>query len=290
MKPELKTVPQTEFAEKMTITPTVAAQMLEGHENYRSLLGNRVALYAEDMKHGRWDDNGQPILIDEDGNIIDGQHRLHACIKSRCPFTTWVISGIPASKVDTIDTGRPRSLRDILERRQLPKADLVAAALPFVYNWEKAKCLVRDAATHPSRKSLLECLARHPLLIGYCQHHKALRDLGLTESFTSALRYVLVVSSNEEVAYQFLGELAVGDLLNERSPVFQLRKRLIRDVLTSASKLTKRTKIALVTKAWNSWLAGQETLQLKWTSTGPGAEPLPPVLTQAEATDSDQAA
>lgn len=272
---------------RITITPTMAKEMLAktealGYANYRRKLKSRISLYADDMKAGRWKYNGEPILTGMNGEVLDGQNRLWACIKANASFDALVVYDVSEDAVDTMNTGAPRTFRDILERRGFSKADVLAATVPFIYNWEKTGGVARDVTNHASRMALKECLDRHPRLIDYTQKNKNLHDLGLADSFTSALRYVLVLASDEETAYQFLGELAMGDLLKERSPVFQLRKRLIRNVVGKASKLTPRTKFALTAKAWNLWLSGQECLQLKWTSVGPGEEAFPAVLTRAD--------
>lgn len=256
----------------------------QGYKNYRRPIPGRVSLYADDMRNRRWRYTAEPLTVRRpDGVLLEGQNRCLASIKANASFEALVVyDEVDEQAVDAMGLGAPRTLRDTLERKGVGKADVLAAAVPFVYNWEKTKCLARDLTTHGSRMAMLECLNRHPRLIDYVQKNKNLHDLGLPDSFTSALRYVLVMSSNEEAAYQFLGEVGIGDQLSNRSPVFQLRKRLLRDALGNASKLQKRVKIALVTKAWNLWLSGQECLMLKWTSVGPGAEEFPEVLTLAQ--------
>jgi hypothetical protein len=273
------------FAEVIEITVSIAKKMLAGHENYRGLDIRRVIQYADDMQRGDWDECGQPILFDENNNLIDGQHRLHAVVRSGCSIRFWVIYG--ERGVETMDTHKPRSLRNLLERRQYPKAQLVAAALQYVWAWETTGKLLRDTgSSYPSRKTLLACLERHPRLHEYCAQNKALASLGLTNAFTSALRYVLICSSSEDVAFQFLGELAVGEMLQKTSPVFQLRTRLIRNKERGAIKVSPRTVFALVTKAWNLWVSGQDSPRtFKWTSIGPAAEDFPRVLRQSEVDD-----
>lgn len=284
MATEMKLTPRR-AAEVIEITVSIAKKMLEGHENYRGLDLRRVIQYANDMQRGDWDECGQPILFDENNNLIDGQHRLHAVIRSGCSIKFWVIYGVRG--VETIDTHKPRTLRNLLERQKYPKAQLVSAALQYVLAWEVTGKLSRDTgSSYPSRKTLLACLERHPRLHEYCAQNKALTSLGLSNAFTSALRYVLVRSSSEDVAFQFLGELAIGEMLQKTSPVFQLRTRLIRNKERGAIKVSPRTVIALVTKAWNLWVSGQESPRtFKWTSTGPSAEEFPSVLRQAEVDD-----
>lgn len=279
----------TQRAEHIWLTPSFARQLLDGHVNYRPHNADRVKMYKGDIVGDKWRSNGDTIVVDENGQLIDGQHRCHAVIESGIPIQTWIIWGVPASGVDVKDLHRPRSMRHILTRTGYSKADILGPALPFVWTWEKSGTLSRDSLGHPSKMVLKECLQRNPDITRYVHDSKPLRELGLANSLTSALRYILTRSSTEEIANQFLGELGIGEMLAQTNPVFQLRKRLQKNLATGASTLKKRTKLAMISKAWNMWLAGQECTQLMWRSTGPGAEPFPKILTQQEVSDAEQA-
>ena len=53
-----------------------------------------IKSYAEDMKAGLWQLNGEPIVFDEDGFLKDGQHRLAAILMSGVTIRTVVIRGV----------------------------------------------------------------------------------------------------------------------------------------------------------------------------------------------------
>lgn len=104
--------------EVKTITPEFAKSVLE-HSNFnnRKLKTDRVTQYARDMKRGKWTINGECVCFDENGNLINGQHRLLACIKSGCSFETIVAYGLDPECVNTIDIGTPRSTTDAIRMR-----------------------------------------------------------------------------------------------------------------------------------------------------------------------------
>jgi hypothetical protein len=266
----------------------MARTWLKDQENYRPLNAARVAQYAGDMKAGNWPFNGQSIAFDWHGKLGDGNTRLHASISADTEFETIVVWGIDPAAFVVTDRHRPRSLRDELRHRGYARGDLLAAALPFVWTWERSRMLSRDSLGHPSTMVLLQCLDRNLGFPNFMRESKSLREIGLPNALTSALRFILINSSSEAVADQFLGELGVGEMLSKTNPVFQLRNRLQRDVSATA-KLKKRTRLALISKAWNMWLAGQECTQLKWTSTGPGSEVFPKITTQQEVIDAEKA-
>ena len=77
-----------------TINPKKAEEMLGSQIRNRTLSDPLILRYARDMKQENWDENGQSIIISEEGDLIDGQHRLHACIKADVPFRSVVTYGV----------------------------------------------------------------------------------------------------------------------------------------------------------------------------------------------------
>jgi hypothetical protein len=73
--------------EIVVVTPEMAKIMMEKNVGNRNMNDNRVALYTSYMKNGEWRQTGQGIICSEDGNVIDGQHRLEAIKKSNKSIT-----------------------------------------------------------------------------------------------------------------------------------------------------------------------------------------------------------
>lgn len=115
--------------EKKTITPIMASEYLERNVFNRNLKSIVVDSYARDMRNGKWALNGDTIRFDENGTLIDGQHRLAACIKAGVPFETFVVTGLPHSVFDTIDNGATRTGGDIFKLNEVPSSNNVAATV-----------------------------------------------------------------------------------------------------------------------------------------------------------------
>ena len=101
----------------VVITPEIAQKLLDQTDPklQRPVSRQIVAAYAKDMREGRWAYNHQTIIQDTAGNAINGQHRLHACVKSGKPFMTDMVKGADYDAVmDTVDTGKNRTNKDIL--------------------------------------------------------------------------------------------------------------------------------------------------------------------------------
>ena len=101
------------------ITPEIATDILENHNpRNRRVSEPTVEAYASDMKQGRWVLNHQGIAFDEEGNLIDGQHRLWAIVFANVSVEMMVTRDIPVSELkngvelnpmDSIDRNRVRT-------------------------------------------------------------------------------------------------------------------------------------------------------------------------------------
>ncbi len=95
------------------ITPTMAKAWLAEAGHNRRVNQAVVIKYAGDMKDGLWTLTHQGIAFDENGRLIDGQHRLHAIIMAGFAVMMMVTKGISVESLATIDIMAPRRSHDI---------------------------------------------------------------------------------------------------------------------------------------------------------------------------------
>lgn len=76
----LKKAPAKLEIEEIDIEPHLAESWLTKNVKNRNLTDRIAKKYARDMASGKWKTTGDPIRFDVDGNLIDGQHRLQACV------------------------------------------------------------------------------------------------------------------------------------------------------------------------------------------------------------------
>lgn len=84
-------------SEVMDITPAIAKQMLEKNTNNpRNGPISRAVVksYADDILHDRWQLNGEAIVFDEDGRLVNGQHRLCGVIMAKKAVKMLVVKGV----------------------------------------------------------------------------------------------------------------------------------------------------------------------------------------------------
>lgn len=106
------------------ITPQIARDMLRfsqrgainAKNKNRKLSKVKVKKYAEDMKSGQWCLTGEPIIISNDGEILNGHHRLEASYEAGVGFIAPVTYGVTDElSFAHIDVGNMRSRSQVLE-------------------------------------------------------------------------------------------------------------------------------------------------------------------------------
>ena len=100
-------------------------------------------LYADhlagEMAAGRWVPLASTIKIRLDGSIGDGQHRLAAVAQSGLAQEFYIEENVTDDVLTVTDTGRRRSLGDVIGWRYGERnAKVIAAVVRFLLNWESA--------------------------------------------------------------------------------------------------------------------------------------------------------
>lgn len=117
------------------MTPELAKQYLEMNTDNRPM-SYYHEVYAEDMKEGRWKENGEAIIIDRNGVVKDGQNRLKATIVADHEWFVPVVSDVEPDVMDTIDTGKARSLGDIVKMDEMCNHTHIAAIARVMIRWD----------------------------------------------------------------------------------------------------------------------------------------------------------
>jgi len=96
------------------ITPAIARSILAMNIGNRNVRTSVVSKYAKDMKNGMWLTTPEGIAIDKTGNLIDGQHRLHAIVESGVSQNMLVFRNVDPEVYSKLNRGLVRSYADAL--------------------------------------------------------------------------------------------------------------------------------------------------------------------------------
>lgn len=260
-----------------TISPEMAKRLLTGMRGNRSLSRATVLRYASDMKGGRWRLNGEPLILDRDSKLLDGQHRLHACIEANVSFETLVVRGVEAATFDTLDNGLRRTLGHVLGIRGEKDPGALSSALRIVREvetgWSDAH---RDTTTE-----LEECLSRHAKIresVEFINGLKAELNYLMPLTVPTAMHYLGTKSQGRSLADSFWMSVATGENLTQFHPALLLRKRML--ALNQAGKRSggraARKAIAAYTiKAWNAYISKDDMATLRFD---PDTETMPTLV------------
>ena len=102
------------YIEVITVTPEFAKELLgHKHDNQRHVRHRHVEALADAMSKGRWRYTMDPIRLNDELQVIDGQHRLLAVVKSGKAQKFIVAILEDPEAFYALDQGVSRSLNDI---------------------------------------------------------------------------------------------------------------------------------------------------------------------------------
>lgn len=101
-------------ARLVLVTPETARRWLARNVSNRNIRKSHVAGMAADMVAGLWQITGEAIKFDDQGRLIDGQHRLTAIADSGVSVNMLVVSGLRPEAQQVMDSGAKRNASDAL--------------------------------------------------------------------------------------------------------------------------------------------------------------------------------
>lgn len=252
----------------ISVTPTIAGQWLKWNTGNRNPKDNHVNALASRMEKGEWMLNGQAIIFDNTGQLLDGQHRLLAVVKFGEPVLFDVRFGVDPESFRVIDDGMKRTAGDVMDINGVPYPKTAAAAVKRIINYYKGMTDTRgNTWSNPSNNEQLDFYNSNPIIADCVEH--GLRWYHISDRLVSAsdfsAYYFLMRKKNEHKAHEFLQGLADGVGLQVKSPVYQLRKRLVAYRMDKNVRVKASIKLALISKAWNLFLRDEEVGKLIYT-------------------------
>ena len=268
---------QTEYAIRTAITPAMAAKYLELNRlPNRHLKPAHIQILAREMREGRWQCNGETIIFDKEGNIIDGQHRLHAIVLSKTTIETYIVRGISPDVLPTLDRGSLRSIGDLLGMRGESNRTQLGAALTWLWFAENGGMQsYHNPVLRPTMGELEQILSKHPTLRTSCAPANLCRAL-LIPGLATALHY-LFTQKDAAAGHWFFTTLASGENLVKTDGLHQLRERLTKNRIDKR-KLPAVHIAALTIKAWNAHRTKSPVRFLRWRLEGDAPEEFPTIL------------
>lgn len=251
----------------MLITPEIARRFLKNNKSNRALSPKNIAYFLYQMLSGQFILSPQGIAFDIYGRLIDGQHRLHALIKSGKSFYFNVTTGCSPDVFKILDTGKNRSAGDVLSIEGVKNYNNIAAGI-------KKHLLLSKGSKNTSGNAHEHKITNVDILNQYSKHADLYQ---LTHAKCSALYHKLrIMSLSHMTGYtaflhidkkhdfdkviEFFSQIVT---YSENGTVNLFRERQIKNKVRRITEPLSVTQ-ALLAKTWNAYLLGRSYKTLRF--------------------------
>jgi hypothetical protein len=235
------------FSEIVDLTPELASLLLALNTNNRTLRDHTVKNYAADIKSGRWQFNGESIIVCSDRVLSDGQHRGRAVIEAGQAIKVVIVFGTPSSSRTTTDGGIAKTAGDYLAIEGFVDSNNVAATGAKVLSIQ-VRGKIATGSEMPTKQETLEFVRENPDLI---ESVRCVNDgharLG-SKSLLAAAHYMMA-RKDQAAAAVYIGKLISGENLSRTDPIYVVREKL----LAKDKRLNSNEKMKAIIMGWNNW-------------------------------------
>jgi hypothetical protein len=264
---------QPDTARVYTISPELAEHIINNlNGSNRKPARAKIAEYVHAMQTRRWPVTGATLVFSKAGFLLDGQHRLLACIQSGIPLTTFCVFNIPDGAFAMIDIGRKRSNTDAFFVAKVANSSVASAATRWIMIHQEDPTFRHLTFTNDELYSYYKQHLDTPLFhecvanaIEIETTSKSLSPAGQRRNYIpagpTAAYLFLFANKNRKAASQFVGEL-IAMRLHGKSYIKAIRDR----VDANAGRIHEVVRNALMVQAWNAYRGGQRITKqsLKW--------------------------
>lgn len=260
----------------VTVGPEQAQKWLERNVSNRNVRPARVREYATAMQEDRWVYTADPIRFDEDGRLIDGQHRLMAVVRSGHEVEMHIVRGLARDAQDAVDTGAVRTATDALAVRGLKHGAAMAATVPIV-NW-----LLKGAEFNASysRDEIVHWVEVHDGLdqvVAEAHRNRTLLPCQLAP-YAAAYYAALQTTADQEATTRFFLEQLVETIgLTTGAPALAVRRYLLklREDRQPATKQAKAATVLAILEGYRQYRGGRKLYSMRAPRRGwPVEEPV----------------
>ena len=260
------------FVIEADVCPAMASALLDRNADNRFARQSTVDDYAAAMRRGEWFVNGQNIIVANNGELNDGQHRLLAIIDADMVVTMGIQFGVERATRATLDLGRKRTLSDHFAMAGHLNSNILAASVRLAWCYDHRAW---SLSLSPSVAQAFDYVAANPtlpdFLRGGVKIGSEFQSSGAHFAFASFVCSRISRDHATDLAEQVYDGLG---LTSANMPAARVRERLLQHA-TGRIPLRRNEASAIFIKAFNATVGGRRMRALTWCPTGPQAEPFP---------------
>jgi len=251
------------------ITPTQAAAYREKMVKNRTLMDAHAQGLAAAMSAGEWRVNGQPIIFDEHGVMLDGQHRCRAIEIYGKAVDMLVVRGVKSLAFPTIDSGAKRTVGNVLGICGYAESNLLAASMQWAVRWERG--IVSSTLSGNRRLTGPAAIALAARWTDMPDSVAEVRKGGSKSLFGRAhfaFLHWATTRANKSKAATFWPNLINGSDLAQGSAAWRLYRRVVDDA-ASRERVPAKVMLFMGIIAWNAHCEGRQLSFLRWRDDEP---------------------
>jgi hypothetical protein len=245
----------------LEFTPAAARCALDrwrGTHNRREK-PSAIKYYAKDMASGQWRVNGSTIVFTDQKLIGDGQNRLIACTKANTPFASHVIFGVDHDCFDTMDQGRVRTPRDVLEIEGVTDPTRVMQAVRWAELIESGEATSRKGIAGREIRNLL---VKHVRVADFLPEARRISQLNRQPVGVVAALLYLFDKVDSGLAADFSEAWQSGSYGKRFSGIGTMQAEILRMSNSGRGVVYDLVRIAMIINAWNSARHGRR--RIRW--------------------------
>lgn len=285
-----------------TFTSEECDTFVKSGSNFRDYNPILAEQYASDMERRGWPDTGDAIVF-ANGELLNGQHRIGGyklyLERGGKPLPMRVVVLADKAAEMRMDCGRSRTVNDYIRHAGCGYVPTIAALV-------LADCRMAGAKSQRFARSigyLVDTKAKTTKHGDGSSQVRFVRNVSLADAVDRFRRYrkdyekwaplacsklgkvprvsVLSLSifaigriTDVDMAMLFMDQLGSGENLKASDPIYHLRNLMLGEG-KEGRRHSRWWVAAVVCKAWNYWIRGQDCQVLRWKAVGPYAEEMP---------------
>lgn len=252
------------FTEQVMLGPGLAKELLDRNHGNRGIRIAKVSQMTRDIEAGNWTNNGETIIISNDGHLNDGQHRAEAVWRAGKEIPVIMVFGVSRESQKTVDQGAARTASDVLGMEGVPNATSVSSAARLLTAYDLSEGQNLKYVNRISISDIRKKIESEPDLI---ENVRILANLQRLRQLTPAwLGFAFTVFKRFHVsdAEKFVRAVATGENLTVKYPAFSVRQRLIKD-----DRMTKNEVIETLFRGFVAMREGRDIKAMRLTGNLP---------------------
>lgn len=253
-------------ASYVLVDPETARRWLKGNQVNRSIRVAKINQFASDMTNGRWNFSNDAICFAPDGTLLNGQHRLHAIIKSGVAMSILIIRNMPPESMTTMDIGSKRTAADALGWDGEKNRHLLAAAAKLAIVYRDGRIYKDSKVQAVSPGEIRSFIDTHPQLRRSVDRVPSIKTkIDAPPSAIAVAHWAVAERVGAQMADHYLHQLAFRSGEPEGSAVLAVDSRL-RQLRSKRAAFSQRAYLALLIKGWNYYATDKRVTSLSATA------------------------